>query len=139
MIGNQDSADCFNRALKFERIFQFLLPQGYLYRGGSKIWKDSIRNIVVIFQTNILRIVGIYVRHSANVYFFITLNLVTTSGWELSCRFNSVSYILGSGLSENSSRSWINAIFRLFPHSLGSQAVSISKRSLSGSLISNLE
>ena len=65
IIGNQDSADCFNRALKFERIFQFLLPQGYLYRGGSKIWKDSDRNIVVIFQSNILRIVGFYVRHSA--------------------------------------------------------------------------
>ena len=29
------------------------------------MWKDSIRNIVVIFQTNILRIVGFYVRHSA--------------------------------------------------------------------------
>ena len=33
------------------------------------MWKDSIRNIVVIFQPNILRIVGFYVRHSANVYF----------------------------------------------------------------------
>ena len=30
------------------------------------MWKDSIRNIVVIFQHNILRIVGFYVRHSAN-------------------------------------------------------------------------
>ena len=29
------------------------------------MWKDSIRNIVVIFQTTILRIVGFYVRHSA--------------------------------------------------------------------------
>ena len=28
------------------------------------MWKDSIRNIVVIFQPNILRIVGFYVRHS---------------------------------------------------------------------------
>ena len=27
------------------------------------MWKDSIRNIVVIFQTTILRIVGFYVRH----------------------------------------------------------------------------
>ena len=53
-----------NRALKFERIFQFLLPKGYLYRGGSKMWKDSIRNIVLIFQTTILRIIGFYVRHS---------------------------------------------------------------------------
>ena len=67
MIGNQDSADCFKRALKFERIFQFLLPQSYLDRGGSKIWKDFFRNIVVIFQTNILKIVRFYVRHSANV------------------------------------------------------------------------
>ena len=31
------------------------------------MWKDSIRNIVVIFQPNILRIVGFYVRHSAKV------------------------------------------------------------------------
>ena len=30
------------------------------------MWKDSIRNIVVIFQPNILRIVGSYVRHWAN-------------------------------------------------------------------------
>jgi hypothetical protein len=29
------------------------------------MWKDSIRNIVVIFQPNILRIVGFFVRHSA--------------------------------------------------------------------------
>ena len=29
------------------------------------MWKDSIRNIVVIFQPNILRTVGFYVRHSA--------------------------------------------------------------------------
>ena len=32
------------------------------------MWKDSIRNIVVIFQPNILRIVGFYVRHSAKVF-----------------------------------------------------------------------
>ena len=32
------------------------------------MWKDSNRNIVVIFQPNILRIVGFYVRHSANVH-----------------------------------------------------------------------
>ena len=31
------------------------------------MWKDSIRNIVVIFQPNILRIVGFYVRHSAMI------------------------------------------------------------------------
>ena len=30
------------------------------------MWKDFIRNIVVIFQTTILRSVGLYVRHSAN-------------------------------------------------------------------------
>ena len=29
------------------------------------MWKDSIRNIVVIFQTKILRIVRFYVRRSA--------------------------------------------------------------------------
>ena len=32
------------------------------------MWKDSDRNIVVIFQTNILRIVGFYVRHSAKEF-----------------------------------------------------------------------
>ena len=32
------------------------------------MWKDSIRNIVVIFQPNILRIVAFYVRHSAKEY-----------------------------------------------------------------------
>ena len=31
------------------------------------MWKDSIRNNVVIFQPNILRIVRFYVRHSAYV------------------------------------------------------------------------
>ena len=31
------------------------------------MWKNSIRNIVVIFQPNILRIVGFYVRHSAYI------------------------------------------------------------------------
>ena len=31
------------------------------------MWKDSIRNIVVIFQPNFLRIVRFYVRHSASV------------------------------------------------------------------------
>ena len=30
------------------------------------MWKDYIRNIVVIFQTTILRIVGFYLRHSAS-------------------------------------------------------------------------
>ena len=32
------------------------------------MWKDSIRNIVVIFQTTILRYVGFYVRRSAYVF-----------------------------------------------------------------------
>ena len=32
------------------------------------MWKDSIRNIVVIFQTTILRFVGFYVRHLASEY-----------------------------------------------------------------------
>ena len=42
------------------------------------MWKDSIRNIVVIFQPNILRIVGFYVRHSATVisHFLHQLNVV---------------------------------------------------------------
>jgi hypothetical protein len=31
------------------------------------MWKDSIRNIVIIFQTTILRFVGFYVRRSANI------------------------------------------------------------------------
>jgi len=39
------------------------------------MWKDSIRNIVVIFQPNILRIVGFYVRHSAIVIMANTDNM----------------------------------------------------------------
>ena len=35
------------------------------------MWKDSISNIVVIFQHNILRIVGFYVRHLASVLQFL--------------------------------------------------------------------
>ena len=35
------------------------------------MWKDSIRNIVVIFQPNILRIVGFYVRHSAHDFLIL--------------------------------------------------------------------
>ena len=31
------------------------------------MWKDSNRNVVEIFQPNILRIVGFYVRHSAHI------------------------------------------------------------------------
>ena len=33
------------------------------------MWKESNRNIVVIFQPNILRIVRFYVRHSAYMNF----------------------------------------------------------------------
>ena len=40
------------------------------------MWKDSIRNIVVIFQTTIWRIVGIYVRRSAIVYQTDYLNVI---------------------------------------------------------------
>ena len=40
------------------------------------MWKESNRNIVVIFQPNILRIVGFYVRHSANVLVYPYLFLV---------------------------------------------------------------
>ena len=36
-----------------------------IFFNEKKNWKDSIRNIAVIFQPNILRIVGFYVRHSA--------------------------------------------------------------------------
>ena len=32
------------------------------------MWKDSIRNIVAIFHTTILKIVGFYVRHLAQVF-----------------------------------------------------------------------
>ena len=39
------------------------------------MWKDSIRNIVVIFQPNILRIVGFYVRHSAFVLIVVSLSV----------------------------------------------------------------
>jgi hypothetical protein len=38
------------------------------------MWKNSIRNIVVIFQTTILRIVGFYVRRSSNETLLIFLN-----------------------------------------------------------------
>ena len=31
------------------------------------MWKDSIKNIIVTFQTTILRIVGFYVRPSASI------------------------------------------------------------------------
>ena len=37
------------------------------------MWKDSIRNIVVIFQATILGIVGFYVRRSAKVDVKISL------------------------------------------------------------------
>ena len=40
------------------------------------MWKDSIRNIVVIFQPNILRIVGFYVRHSAMKFVFHYKNAI---------------------------------------------------------------
>ena len=40
------------------------------------MWKDSIRNSVVIFQPNILRIVGFYVRHSANAFFVTKFTLI---------------------------------------------------------------
>jgi hypothetical protein len=49
-------------------FFRLKKKSAYFYRGGSKMWKDSIRNIVVIFQTTILRIIGLYVRRSAYDY-----------------------------------------------------------------------
>ena len=39
------------------------------------MWKDSIRNVVVIFQTTILRIVGFYVRHSAIALLFYSQSI----------------------------------------------------------------
>ena len=46
-----------------------ILPKPAAFRVKTgKMWKDSIRNIVVIFQPNILRSVGFYVRHSATVF-----------------------------------------------------------------------
>ena len=39
------------------------------------MWKDSIRNIAVIFQTTILRFVGFYVRHSAKVCCLVAFKL----------------------------------------------------------------
>ena len=46
------------------------------------MWKDSIRNIVVIFQPNILRIVGFYVRHSATDSYFLYVSKIEY-GWNL--------------------------------------------------------
>ena len=68
--------------LKFERIFKFLLPSTYLYRRGSKMWKDSIGNIFVIFQTKILRKVGLYVRRLAIMGFgqYIVPRLISHTG-----------------------------------------------------------
>ena len=43
------------------------------------MWKDSNRNIVVIFQPNILRIVGFYVRHSAVIPCQLSLYLLGES------------------------------------------------------------
>ena len=43
------------------------------------MWKDSIRNIVVIFQTKILRNVGFYVRRSANDFVFVSYFLLITT------------------------------------------------------------
>ena len=40
------------------------------------MWKDSIGNIVVIFQPNILSIVGFNVRHSASM-FYLSINLLS--------------------------------------------------------------
>ena len=46
------------------------------------MWKDSIRNIVVIFQPNILRSVGFYVRHSANIMYFFPNNCRLVKEWK---------------------------------------------------------
>ena len=57
------------------------------------MWKDSIRNIVVIFQTTILRIVGFYVRRSAkeyNIRIFLTSLSLRGSSRALEFTFNSI-------------------------------------------------
>ena len=56
------------------------------------MWKDSIRNIVVIFQPNILRIVGFYVRHSAmevkNNHAHVTRQkILKMLGWKITTIF----------------------------------------------------
>ena len=43
------------------------------------MWKDSIRYIVVIFQTKILRNVRFYVRRSANDFVFVSYFLLITT------------------------------------------------------------
>ena len=54
------------------------------------MWKDSIRNIVVIFQPNILRIIGFYVRHSAY-----------NSNWKKLLGFRNLQEKLENTISEN--------------------------------------
>ena len=58
------------------------------------MWKDSNRNIVVIFQPNILRIVEFYVRHLANDVtwhkFGIDFNFLWNDGTNYSYMFLSV-------------------------------------------------
>ena len=53
------------------------------------MWKESNRNIVVIFQPNILRIVGFYVRHSAkDDLLALELKSWNKSEWNLSVWLN---------------------------------------------------
>ena len=61
-------------------------------------------NFIQKFQKAEAKYFPLLLTNRLQYVFFITLNLVTTSELELSYRINSVSYILGSGLSENSSR-----------------------------------
>ena len=58
------------------------------------MWKDSIRKIVVIFQTTILRIVGLYVRQMASDIWLKCLEVATlklssfkTICWQKNARF----------------------------------------------------
>ena len=59
------------------------------------------QNFIQKFQKAEAKYFPLLLTNRLQYVFFITLNLVTTSEWELSYRINSMSYILGRGLSEN--------------------------------------
>ena len=67
-------------------------PKLIFYRGVSKMWmwKDSIRNIVVIFQTTILRIVGFYsIFPSKHTVFSSSITVVKN----MVCLIGSIEYV----------------------------------------------
>ena len=75
------------------------------------MWKDSIRNNVVIFQTTILRIVGFYVRHSATILetkFACCPIYLKIIFWSSQAHANSArctSYVVG-GFRQKSKKVW---------------------------------